>query len=445
MKETRIQWAAMVIMCLAVLSCMVCMEVRASTADTSGSENYMISGDNGDGTVTDGQVLTVDINGMGNATQNFVSAYKKSSIKVSWRVSSSPNGAGTDLVPPYSSSAGTFTLTVRAEDVGKYYTFNVTGDSSLGYNTVSRSFKVVTPVIDVTVAKNGIATIKGSTGSSGSVLTFEKVWIDARTITSGVNGKKSFTITYDTKKLDAGYHEVSADVSDGREIDYPKAFPVAIYNKPSLKSSRFKTYKNYAIFTAPSYKDSKYDYYLQIKKRSGKWGKLYGPFAPKTPLRIKGLSSGCKYSFRALYIKKVTYGGKTYYMKGPWSAKVTVKTGPKKKPPVKSVKISKAKHIKVWVKPETYVDKSTNKTKTKKGHYAWKTSFKVTVRMKKKPGIAGLYIGNKLVKGNKKTYTASFKTDGKLKGKKINIEIYSMGNKTYGAYSPIYKKKLKIK
>jgi len=164
-----------VIICLAALSCMVCLKVHVLAADTSGSENYMISGDNGDGTVTDGQVLTVDINGMGNATQNFVSAYKNGSIKVYWRVSSSPNGTGTDLVPAYSSSSGTFTLTVRAEDIGKFYTFNVTGDSSLGYNTISSSFKVVTPVINVTIAKNGIATITGSTGSDGSVLTLAQL------------------------------------------------------------------------------------------------------------------------------------------------------------------------------------------------------------------------------------------------------------------------------
>ena len=65
--------------------------------------------------------------------------------------------------------------------------------------------------------------------------------------------------------------------------------------------------------------------------------------------------------------------------------------------------------------------------------------------MKKKPGVAGIYIGSKHVKGNKKTYTAKFTLSGKKKGKKVKVSVYSYMNPTYGGWSGKIFKKVKVK
>ena len=80
-----------------------------------------------------------------------------------------------------------------------------------------------------------------------------------------------------------------------------------------------------------------------------------------------------------------------------------------------------------------------------KESYVWTTTYEVTVKLKKKPGTTGIYIGDKKVKGNKKTYTATFTDSGKLKGKKITIGICTYNEAKLGAYGPTVKKKVKVK
>ena len=54
-------------------------------------------------------------------------------------------------------------------------------------------------------------------------------------------------------------------------------------------------------------------------------------------------------------------------------------------------------------------------------------------------------IGDKKIKGNKKTYTATFTDSGKLKGKKIKVDVCSYNDAKVGGYSPVFSKKVKVK
>lgn len=223
---------------------------------------------------------------------------------------------------------------------------------------------------------------------------------------------------------------------------------MTIKDVPKLSAGYFQTNPKDLSFTTPSYDETAYGYYLQIKKGSAGWSTQYGPFAPKSVETIKKLKPNTSYSFRAVYIKKTTQGSETGTVKGPFSKSVTVKTGPSKKPAVKTITAGKAKVKKVYVKP-TY-DGSGKMVKS--GYWTKKTIYKVTVRFKKKPGVKGLYIhasgdsqSFKYVKGNKKVYTAKFTASGNKIGKFTTVKVYTQGNKVYGACSPVCMKITKIK
>ena len=87
-------------------------------------------------------------------------------------------------------------------------------------------------------------------------------------------------------------------------------------------------------------------------------------------------------------------------------------------------------------------------------HKAWTEKYytykvKVTVKLKKKPGAAGIWINGKFVKGNKKKYTVTLPGSSysakKPKGKKFKVNVCSYKGKSYGGLSPLYKKTKKIK
>lgn len=129
---------------------------------------------------------------------------------------------------------------------------------------------------------------------------------------------------------------------------------------------------------------------------------------------------------------------------GQYSDVLTVKTGKKGKPAVKSIKVSNVKQKKTYIPSKLWWDAGGVKHYVK-GHYTYTTTYKITVKLKKKPGTKGICIGDHKLKGNKKTYTLKVKSSGKLKGKKVKVSVMSYNNNTYGAYSGIYTKKIKIK
>ena len=177
---------------------------------------------------------------------------------------------------------------------------------------------------------------------------------------------------------------------------------------------------------------------IQVLKK-GKWttAKTLGYFScgNSNPVTIKGLKPLTNYKFR---VQAYANG-----MTGTPSDVVTMKTGSKKKPAIKSIKIVQRKKVTVkgwwrkhwiggrisryeWVRPYTY------------------TKYKVKVTLKKKvPKIGGMWVAGNWVKGSKKSYTV-WVPNGAQKGKKLTIRISTALGKGYGN-GPEVKKVIRAK
>lgn len=177
---------------------------------------------------------------------------------------------------------------------------------------------------------------------------------------------------------------------------------------------------------------------IQVLKK-GKWttAKTLGYFScgNSNPVTIKGLKPLTNYKFR---VQAYANG-----MTGTPSDVVTMKTGSKKKPAIKSIKIVQRKKVTVrgwwrrnwngryyvgstWVPGYTY------------------TKYKVKVTLKKKvPKIGGMWVAGNWVKGSKKSYTV-WVPNGAQKGKKLTIRISTALGKGYGN-GPEVKKVIRAK
>ena len=249
---------------------------------------------------------------------------------------------------------------------------------------------------------------------------------------------------------------------------YKTYFKSPITAKPVIKRNAnfFSTGYNYVAFcpyfTVPfdSHTSEKiYGYiYLQLyDTKTKKWGDVYGPFdsydkaktnyfigdASSTGTKVK-IAANRTYQVRVFYAKSAPYSGSSDWMYGPFSNTVTIKTGKATKPAIKSVTVKAIKVKKVKLIQHAHWDIS-GKWIPYKESYTWTTKYKVTVKLKKKPGTTGIIIGDKKIKGNKKTYSATFTDSGKLKGKKIKVGICTYNDAALGAYGPSVTKKVKVK
>ena len=194
--------------------------------------------------------------------------------------------------------------------------------------------------------------------------------------------------------------------------------------------------------------NSDYDLYLEYSPDGGKnWARSgYMRFnliqlASQQQYRISGLAPNHNYVTRIRYGEVID--GQLFLGPVRWTG--TYKTGAAKKPKIKSVtckavkvKRHKVKHYGYYTGVYLYTEK----------FYTYKV--KITVKLKKKPGTAGIWINGKFCKGNKKKYTATFTpypnySAKKPKGRKWGVVIASYQNKAYGGYSPLYSKKKKLK
>lgn len=167
-----------------------------------------------------------------------------------------------------------------------------------------------------------------------------------------------------------------------------------------------------------------------------------------------GLKANTVYRTRIRYGVYIDYLEKSYLFLGPVLNTTTFKTGKAKAPKIKSVKI---KAIKV----------KRHKHRVA-GHYYWTgyryiwisgyteryytCKFKLTIKLKKKPGAKGIWVDGTFLKGNKKKYTKiitptyNYYRKKPPKGlKKVKISIKSYQSKSYGGFSPAKTKKVKIK
>ena len=205
-----------------------------------------------------------------------------------------------------------------------------------------------------------------------------------------------------------------------------------------LKKPRVATGYNSAKFWVDYPNKLQTSVRIQVLKK-GKWttAKTLGYFScgNSNPVTIKGLKPLTNYKFR---VQAYANG-----MTGTPSDVVTMKTGSKKKPAIKSIKIVQRKKVTVrgwwrrnwngryyvgstWVPPYTY------------------TKYKVKVTLKKKvPKIGGMWVAGNWVKGSKKSYTV-WVPNGAQKGKKLTIRISTALGKGYGN-GPEVKKVIRAK
>ena len=304
--------------------------------------------------------------------------------------------------------------------------------------------------IEVSLNKaTGIATVTGTVTGD----TFYDIYVDDSACYAGIDGEFAFTREIDMKEYDVGLHTIHAELNDHNDakVYYDKAVPTYIYSKPSNKISFFTTGPNYFIY---SYGGSSYSYDydcgigLDYRKKGGAWKTGYGPYSTSTAVKMTKMKSGKAYQVRTYFAKKFTYGGKGYYITGKNTGKtgktVTIKTGGKKLR-VKSLKITKAKQYSKKYTLITWIYIGGYRYPRTTTYKYWYTDFKITLRLKKKPGALGVCIGSKRVKGNKKKYTTTMHFSGKQKGKKLKFELCSYQSKVYKGYSKSVYKKVKVK
>ena len=324
--------------------------------------------------------------------------------------------------------------------------------------------------IHVDVDNTGIATLNAHMGISGVI--FTDLYVDDEWV-KAINRADIENETFDMKDFPVGLHTVSLNLSgggyDGKSLAYLRV-PTGIYAKPTLRQADFYTGVNYFNY----YDDrNSYDYdpecevYLDFRKGNGGWSNGYGPISCGESVQKTGLSAASTYSVRTYFGKAVEYyppqliddavepPPEEYYITGNPTGTVSFKTG-YAKTPVKSIKVKKKKQYCKKIKVRRLSSQIYyrygyagwgyyRKVLGTKTYKYWYTKVKVTVKMKRAPGVAGIYIGSKKVNGNKKKYTAKFTLSGKKKGKKIKVSVYSFMSPVYGGWSGKTLKKVKVK
>ena len=298
-------------------------------------------------------------------------------------------------------------------------------------------------------------------------------------------GKTSINTTIDLSRFDPGIYTIFLFVytSDGKaaQILYKENITyTGITAKPTYKG-KFDVYSKYFYY---------YPYNMAMSNQAGKLYMEYSANGGKTwkrtgymqanPIKlyiqqnytISGLTANTKYVTRIRYGNFATYDkftasnlgvsaaafkdvfgktclgdGKTHFLGGPVLNTGTIKTGKAAKPKIKKISVKaikvkrhKVRHYGYYTGVYLYTEK----------FYTCK--FRVTIKLKKKPRAAGIWVNGRFLKGNKKTYKTTFTpypnyyTKRPPKGlKKYGLSICSYQSKAYGGYSPLKVKKVKIK
>ena len=283
----------------------------------------------------------------------------------------------------------------------------------------------------------------------------------------------SFSGTFNIKDYSIGYHTIIIRFCyNGEEVEQYLNWTYIerpIFNEvPSIKYSDFTTRRNYIkYYNAGNYysDDSGCRVLIEYKKGSGSWKQ--GPVLVERYKTKKktGLKAASTYRVRAKYCKKVKYGydGKTYLHKGPASKSLKLKTT-YKKPKVKKIDISKVKvrchKYRYWtgkIKERWLINARTRQKirllkrwKVYRTVRSYSTRYKVTVKFRKKQGVAGIQIhtshGYTVWKGgNKKKYSQTFTVSGKRKNKKLKVSVKSRMSKKYDSWSGSYRKRVRIR
>ena len=348
------------------------------------------------------------------------------------------------------SDYGDINLILNAED-GQTYCFRVkfySGSSAYVYFEEDIFDASITAKVDKSTGK---ATVSGT--ATGD--TFDSLYVDGEQCNVDISGKETFSVTVNMKNFDVGYHDMYAVLTKHSDDDY------WVYNATGVPTYIYKAPTNYLSYYWTGNKKFKFSYdgstyknckvVLEYKKVGGAWKKTKALTPGKVFTKTK-LAIGKTYKVRTYFVYSGTYKGKKYTFTGKNMGKVSktqsIKTAAAK-PKIKSIKITGAKITSSTYRQPIYyynpwggitIDFVNGPLVTE-----YNTTATVTVKLKKKPGAAGIYINGKLVKGNKKVYKAKVTFDGKKKGKKVTIKVYSYQSTKYKGYSPKASKKVKIK
>ncbi len=279
-----------------------------------------------------------------------------------------------------------------------------------------------------------------------------------------------FSRAIDMKDFKVGMHTIYVLISNGTDYKWSVTtyVPTLIYKSVSNSLSNYYTYPHkfnyrYTDSTYYSYSDEDLYMYMGFKKSGAAWSNyVYRMDSSYTDYEMTGLSANTSYNVRQMLGKAVTYKGQEVTIVGSLtgyaSPAVTIKTA-YAKPLVKSINITRVKTVchkyRYWTgKIRIRYIVSTGRIISRKKIYrtvrTYYTRYKVTVRLKKKQGIAGIYMRTShgvyaWKGGNKTVYSQTFKVGGKKKGKKMTVYVQSLRSKTYGGWSGTYKKRVKCR
>jgi len=295
----------------------------------------------------------------------------------------------------------------------------------------------------------------------------EQTWLE-------MTSAQKYSRTFDLSPYGTGYHTVTVRVWDKKnnrlaEAVMRKYIPVNTISARPNYNGRFEVYQNYFNYYPFNFGSNlSGTLYMEYSSDGGRtWARSGYMKANSIQLyiqqgyKIGGLRANTSYQTRIRYGENVVYStraggdGKTYFFGGPILGTTTIKTGKSTKPAIKKV-TAKAVNVKrrksvrpgyyywtgyhyIWMKP------------VKMRYYTY--NVKVTVRLKKKPGTAGIWVNGRWLPGNKKKYTTKFKipypynmSAKRPRGRvKYTVSVQTGQNKAYGGYSPTWKKRMKLK
>ena len=352
-----------------------------------------------------------------------------------------------------SGDSNQFKIELRARAGNVYYIqASLYNDELTGSFTVHIEKEVYSASISVNYdRRTGNAVVSGTVTGD----TFEDLYVDGERCYAGIDGDTTFSnVEINMKDYGFGSHTIYAVLnkrnSESDYVRYNGDLVVSIYETPKIVLEDFKTGSGYFTYNPGS---SDYDFYIEYRKKGTSAWTAAGHTESYKEKKVSGLKASTNYEVRVYYGKVVFENGKDVLISGKSNGYVsnviTFKTGAKK-PAIKSIKISKVKQKssiyrqpiwgRRWIGTMLYMYIAGYRNVR-----VYTTKFKVTVNLKKKPGAAGIYLNGKKMKGNKKKYTTTMELSGKMKGKKYKFSVYSYQSSTYEGYSPVSKKKVKIR
>jgi len=213
----------------------------------------------------------------------------------------------------------------------------------------------------------------------------------------------------------------------------------AITPAPVNQASMYQVYGTYLDFNpSPARKGGCY-LYMEYKQKGTNTWKRSGYMGFDDDYTIKGLKPNKWYYARLYYAPNgnFLYG---YTGNSAYSNIIKFKTGPNKKPAVKSVSV---KAVKVQEKRQHVFGYVVYWGSMK----FYKYKVKTTVTFKKAPKTKYVWVNGKKFKGGKKKYTVTSgwrTTYSKPSKNKWKVMVYTAQNKDWGGYSKMYSKSKKI-